>query len=649
MLKDIKEAVLSCGHCVVGNNTSHQSQQILGQLSVAEPFDIIAIDFWIPGITTAKRLNKEDHLPKKAALTSLCNLTGFASVAYVGALETSTVADIIFGQFLIPNGLPKMILIDADSLFRQDLINMLSDMGIAHHIVSAEQHEGILCERFHRYLNKVQRIHGLDTMDFTQWMMNVFFAAYAWNSSPVDGTNIIRSFVAKARTFNFPLDVQESPMTIVGNPGERSLQHVETMFHLWFRKKELLTLLNEERRERHRKLADDGKRERIFQPGDLVVVRRQVQSEAAQGKPAKLMMRAKGPYRVLEQAGKGSYWIQRIPSLQTMTTRPGVRQKQASWRLERLPSTIVIHKRLNSSDTRWMERITPLRDNPLEQNLGLFDFGKYCKAPNNAPYAFDKMENLLDIQLDSGSEDEDDEEEDHKPMIYEDPEHQKGDQEDRTPPTKKRKVTFKSVKIINPQTTRTKLEKLAESIKASDNKLFVITIDTPGYKEKSWHIVQVEEEDLEWRKKRASGRYHVLFYVRRLTDSRNKKVKDCQYWPEIHEFKRDGVTMGPMVPTRPAKVAELLRKKAHRYMWYQDTIDLSECAVVGPFNFINDHHIPEEVWKELTEKAQQYNIYIGDINRVIPLDKPDNGRRNKNGRAYFFMEKRWTLDQSFGE
>ena len=107
--------------------------------------------------------------------------------------------------------------------------------------------------------------------------------------------------------------------------------------------------------------------------------------------------------------------------------------------------------------------------------------------------------------------------------------------------------------------------------------------------------------------------------------------------------------MGPMAPTRPAKVAELLRKKAHRYMWYQDTIDLSECAVVGPFNFINDHHIPEEVWKELTEKAQQYNIYIGDINRVIPLDKPDNGRRNKNGRAYFFMEKRWTLDQSFGE
>jgi hypothetical protein len=31
-------------------------------------------------------------------------------------------------------------------------------------------------------------------------------ASYAWNASPIDGLDVIRSFAAKARTFRFPLD-----------------------------------------------------------------------------------------------------------------------------------------------------------------------------------------------------------------------------------------------------------------------------------------------------------------------------------------------------------------------------------------------------------------------------------------------------------
>jgi hypothetical protein len=39
--------------------------------------------------------------------------------------------------------------------------NGRDELGIGFHVVSAEQHEGILCERFHRYLNKVQRLQGI--------------------------------------------------------------------------------------------------------------------------------------------------------------------------------------------------------------------------------------------------------------------------------------------------------------------------------------------------------------------------------------------------------------------------------------------------------------------------------------------------------
>ena len=40
--------------------------------------------------------------------------------------------------------------------------------------------------------------------------------------------------------------------------GEATMQHVETMFPLWFRQKELLKLLIDERRTRHREMANQS-------------------------------------------------------------------------------------------------------------------------------------------------------------------------------------------------------------------------------------------------------------------------------------------------------------------------------------------------------------------------------------------------------
>ena len=160
-------------------------------------------------------------------------------------------AQALMSQIILPNGLTKLVLLDDDSLFKQDLLTLLDEMGIPFHTVSAEQHEGILCERFHRYMNKVQRLMGLDTGDHSNWMINAAFAAYAWNAAPVDGTDVVRSFAAKAHTFHFPLDVAEPVERIIGDPGEWSLQHVETVFPLWFHQKEILRLLVKERRQRH--------------------------------------------------------------------------------------------------------------------------------------------------------------------------------------------------------------------------------------------------------------------------------------------------------------------------------------------------------------------------------------------------------------
>ena len=133
------------------------------------------------------------------------------------------------------------------------------------------------------------------------------------------------------------------------------------MFPLWFQQKELLRAINEERRLRHRELANKHKTKRIFQPGDIVIVRKQVNSKAAEGRPAKLTLRARGPYRILEAAGENAYWIQKLQAIQAVTTKLGKRQKELAMRMEKLPSTIVIHKRVDTLDSRLAQMEGPLQ------------------------------------------------------------------------------------------------------------------------------------------------------------------------------------------------------------------------------------------------------------------------------------------------
>jgi hypothetical protein len=496
-------------------------------------------------------------------------------------------------------------------------------------------------------------------------MMNTSFVAYAWNSSPIDGTDIIRSFAAKARTFRFPLDVAEQTPRIISNPGEHALQHVETVFPLWFKQKELLHLLVTERREHHTTYANSKRMRREFFPGDIVVVRRQIQSDASSGRPAKLRIRARGPYRVLEKAGDESYWIQRIPVLQELKRRPGVRQKQAAWRLERVPSSMVLHKRLDSIDTRWLAQATNLRNNPLEHNLGFFDFGRYHKAPDDAKYAFDRAEDLLQYDLDSDDgEESDDENDDATTDIDKQVDvNLRSDNQPQLSSTldasnSEGNSTETSLKLIDqhdakldiscPLTMAQRRKLLVEAVRKSKDKLFFIVRQRPGWKLNSWHLVQVDEDETNWKKARSEGVFHVRYFVRALADSKKKKGRDCAYWPEIHEFKRDGQTMGPIVPTKPVKVEHLLSTKPFRYMWYQDTINLFENSIVGPFDFEDGFIVPAAMWQALLAKAKDSNLYVGTVNRVVPLDKPDLLDRNSSGTAYSHLAVRWDIYNGTG-
>ena len=116
---------------------------------------------------------------------------------------------------------------------------------------------------------------------YDQWKMGVLFATYTWNASPIDSLDVIRSFAAKARTFKFPLDTHlEGETSQIPQEGKDNVAHVETMFSSWFQ------VISDERRARHQEMMNSTRKHQKFQPGELVIIRKQV--AAKEGQPGKL-------------------------------------------------------------------------------------------------------------------------------------------------------------------------------------------------------------------------------------------------------------------------------------------------------------------------------------------------------------------------
>ena len=90
-----------------------------------------------------------------------------------------------------------------------------------------------------------------------------------------------------------------------------------------------------------------------FDPGDIVIVRRQVKTIASRGIVGKLQFKTKGPYRVIEKVNPNSCKVQRIPFTYENGGRPGRIKKESAVRMEKLSSTMVFHCKADGADTRY--------------------------------------------------------------------------------------------------------------------------------------------------------------------------------------------------------------------------------------------------------------------------------------------------------
>ena len=199
--RDVERMVSACGHCRLANNASHEAQMELHGLESSAPFDVVFLDVWEPGEVV-------DADGSRKILTCLDCMTGFAAAVALGKdIVATTLAGKAFAAFFVPYGLPKLIVVDAVHQFGSLFKEVFAWLLIPVHSVAPENHKAIRNERFHQYLNKVQKINMADKGSFHQWIQGVMFALYGWNAAPIDGMDVSWSFVAVGREFPFPIDM----------------------------------------------------------------------------------------------------------------------------------------------------------------------------------------------------------------------------------------------------------------------------------------------------------------------------------------------------------------------------------------------------------------------------------------------------------
>jgi hypothetical protein len=108
------------------------------------------------------------------------------------------------------------------------------------------------------------------------------------------------------RDFPFPIDPSSVTTRDSATEGQAALDHFESASPLLDNQRQLLVVLNAERRQRHVDIRNEGIKQRTFGIGDLVILRKQVKSNTS---------KTRGPYRVSDRIAPSSYPLQKLPFL----------------------------------------------------------------------------------------------------------------------------------------------------------------------------------------------------------------------------------------------------------------------------------------------------------------------------------------------
>jgi hypothetical protein len=283
MRSDISSWVRMCPHCILTDKQTRENKELVFSWPVTSPFFILHVDLWAPGSLT-------DYRGNTYLLAGMCDLTGFVVQTAVSQITSHDLARIFYQEFLLKFGMCGMVVVDAGSSFLAVFEAMCEVLQIRCHAAAKGNHKAVSVERYFRFLNKAVTIAINDRDDHTVWVAAAMTAGYAWNSAPIDGTDILRSVAAVGRPFPFPIDIALSPLppSLCSDQAAAVTQYLTLVGEHTSFAQTILRFLVEDRRTAHAERANESRNPVVYAVGDRVMATVQVQSDASRNRVAKL-------------------------------------------------------------------------------------------------------------------------------------------------------------------------------------------------------------------------------------------------------------------------------------------------------------------------------------------------------------------------
>ena len=109
-------------------------------------------------------------------------------------------------------GLWYLVILDDGTPFKGTFVTMDKTLDINDDILANYNYKDLTVEYFHHFLNKAILIVMGNRQTNGVFVPTGIAAGYVWNSTPIDGTNNLRSTVALDREFCFLIDIKLPPL-----------------------------------------------------------------------------------------------------------------------------------------------------------------------------------------------------------------------------------------------------------------------------------------------------------------------------------------------------------------------------------------------------------------------------------------------------
>ena len=158
----------------------------------------------------------------------MCAMTQFVVVVPVLDETSATLASHFMQHVLMKLGMCYIVVLDYGTPFKDAFIAICQVLNLSYDILAKRNYKGLSIEHFHCFLNKSVTVAEKERGDNNIFVHVSIVAGYAWNSAPIDGTDILRSIPTISRELHFLLDINLNAVSkLTKNNAHTDLEYLK--------------------------------------------------------------------------------------------------------------------------------------------------------------------------------------------------------------------------------------------------------------------------------------------------------------------------------------------------------------------------------------------------------------------------------------